>query len=632
MTRPASDLRRAALAFLFAAGAAAAPQGAFAASMDPFADPTGLGAKSSQIELRQAFEALQADDLGRAETILRSYLASNPADAQAHEMLGAVLGRSGRPEEALKSFDDALTVNPGLASAHYNRGMMLLGMNDRDGAESAFLEAVRIDPDLLPARERLGAIYESRGDRAGAIAQYEAAAQGEAGDAPGSRVNLAALYNQTRQHDRAIALLAPWQPDRDRFPVMHRVLGDAFVGAERLGDALSEYEVSLKLAPDDWQTHVGLGVALRADGQEEAAMARFEKAAELAPEEPAPLIQIGETRAAAGDIEGAVEAMTRAAALSPAPAIIEARMAGLHRQAGEPEKAVSIFEGMIARDGASPAALAALADAQADAGQADAALATVDRMIEEFPDDPLGYAKRAFHLRGAGKLEEAQATVDAGLAKAPDAPLLLREASYIARGRGDSDAATVFAEKLMQAAPDDAANRFFLATLYDEARRDADAERQYAWLVQNVPNHWPAMNNVALVQIRRGKPNEALRSARAAARLAPGQPGGQAHPRLRPAAQRPDRGGRNAAQGSRGGAARRGRRAPPSRPGGVPQRRHRPRPLGADQGAGAGPGSGRRARGAGDSPQDVTAARRAEADAARRRAPDGALAPSGSRA
>ncbi|HXW24985.1 MAG TPA: tetratricopeptide repeat protein, partial [Xanthobacteraceae bacterium] len=45
----------------------------------------------------------------------------NPADPQAYNMRGTVLGRAGRYEEALADFDKAVSLDPNYAQAYANR-------------------------------------------------------------------------------------------------------------------------------------------------------------------------------------------------------------------------------------------------------------------------------------------------------------------------------------------------------------------------------------------------------------------------------------------------------------------------------------------------------------------------------
>ena len=166
--------------------------------------------------------------------------------------------------------EDDLDFRAGLSRALARKGARVVAeATTLAEAREALETAVELDPQMLPARERLGRVYEILGRYDDAIAQYEAyvAASEESGP-PGVRLNLANLYNARRDYDRALAVLSPWQRDRDVDSAVQRVLGDAMLGQGRAEAAVRQFRFAMDVDPANPANRLGLGIALRASGND----------------------------------------------------------------------------------------------------------------------------------------------------------------------------------------------------------------------------------------------------------------------------------------------------------------------------------------------------------------------------
>ncbi|MAS44625.1 MAG: hypothetical protein CML43_16120 [Rhodobacteraceae bacterium] len=516
-------MRKPLLSLLAAAAAAGlagvADSPARAASMDPFTEQ-----QQTDEALNHAIRLYREGDYAEAEKITRTFLRFNPGSAQAHEVLGAILGRMDRDEEALAEIELSIRMNPAIASAHVNRAVLLVGNGDLDGAREALEAAVELDPKLYGAHARLGRVYEALGRPGDALTHYEIAAQEPAGLEPGIRVNLGALYNARGEFDKTVSLLSLWQRDRDVGVAVHRVLAEAILGQRRYEEAVRQYEFALAIDEKDLQTRLGHGVALRALGVPKQAMEIFESLAEEAPDSPAPIVQIAETQLSLGEADAAGETFLKAISMADSPAPIEARYAAVLLQNGKPEEAVALYNQVIDRDGASSGALAALAGAQRAANRADDARATLDRAVRLFPDDPSNYVRLALFQRDMLDLEGALDSAAAGLEKHPDDLTLLRIAATVARDLDRIDTAVKYGERILAQSPDSAQDRFIYATLLDRARMDGPAAELYRDVVEKQRDNWAAMNNLALVLVRLKQEQQALTYARRALQLQPENP------------------------------------------------------------------------------------------------------------
>jgi tetratricopeptide (TPR) repeat protein len=82
-------------------------------------------------------------------------LAADPGYVAAHNLLGAVYGTLGRPDDARKSFEAALKLNPSDASIYGNLGLLELTLGNPQSAFDYFAEGLSLDPASTTARNGL---------------------------------------------------------------------------------------------------------------------------------------------------------------------------------------------------------------------------------------------------------------------------------------------------------------------------------------------------------------------------------------------------------------------------------------------------------------------------------------------
>jgi tetratricopeptide (TPR) repeat protein len=137
--------------------------------------------------------------------------------------------RSGRADEARRSFDAALQARPAWAEAHYNRALARRSLKDLEGARADLDRALALRPGLRDAWYNRGLLRLEQGDAKGAVADY----------------------------DEAVNLQSDW--------------ADAYFNRgqakERLGDAdgaLRDYVRALESGPRDWPHHARAVAAIEA--------------------------------------------------------------------------------------------------------------------------------------------------------------------------------------------------------------------------------------------------------------------------------------------------------------------------------------------------------------------------------
>ena len=157
----------------------------------------------------------QVNSWRNSETLLRHALQVTADNWVAQNNLGLFLWRTGKTDEAIEHYQEALRLKPDYGEAHHNLGLALSHKGDLTGAIQHFEEVVRIKPGLAEARRRLGLALQQAGRLQAAIAQFEFALQ--------------------------------MKPDSAG---THNDLGNAFLQAGRPRDAIEQYDLALNIHPD----------------------------------------------------------------------------------------------------------------------------------------------------------------------------------------------------------------------------------------------------------------------------------------------------------------------------------------------------------------------------------------------
>ncbi len=107
--------------------------------------------------------------------IIRSGKHNGTALATAYMNRGHHFGRKQDTENAIRDFNEALSLNPESAQAWTNRGAMYARRKEYDRAIADHSRAIELDRNQRDAWYNRGVVYESKGDTQRAIADYRRA-------------------------------------------------------------------------------------------------------------------------------------------------------------------------------------------------------------------------------------------------------------------------------------------------------------------------------------------------------------------------------------------------------------------------------------------------------------------------
>ena len=188
---------------------------------------------------------LQRGYTSKAAELISRAIASDHTKPHYHFNLGLVRERTGRLDDALSAYRQALQVNPSYVEALGNQGNVLRRQGKLNEAAHAFESVLRIKPESGDAHNNLGVVLKEQGRISEAITHYRAALQ--------LNPSHAEAYNN---------------------------LGVALKEEGKLDEAVSAFRQALTCKPEYAKAHYHLGLTLLWKQSTHEALACFKRSAE----------------------------------------------------------------------------------------------------------------------------------------------------------------------------------------------------------------------------------------------------------------------------------------------------------------------------------------------------------------
>jgi tetratricopeptide (TPR) repeat protein len=184
---------------------------------------------------------------------------------------------------ALRYFQQAEALAPQVTGIRLNIGLARYRQGDYAEAIPAFESVMREQPDSAQARRLLGLCYLFEERYADAAATLEPLW-------PASNRDLSYLYSlavaagNAGRHDLEQRSLAQLLEAGQNAPLVHLLVGKAYLAREDFDQALSELQIALKADPKLPLLHYTLGVVYRRKGDLEMALSAFQDDVAIEPE------------------------------------------------------------------------------------------------------------------------------------------------------------------------------------------------------------------------------------------------------------------------------------------------------------------------------------------------------------
>jgi putative PEP-CTERM system TPR-repeat lipoprotein len=420
----------------------------------------------------QTLEGLAADDKGA-----RADLAIISAKLRANDIAGA-----------LKALDALQKKQPDRPLAYHLRGRVQLSQNDRAAARASFEQALSKDAVYFPAVASLAALDAAEGKPENAKKRLEALVQADPSSYQ-ARLALAELAARGGAPSAEVTrLLSEAAKANASEPRPHIALVTHLLNIGDNKAAITAAQNAAAALPDNAEVLQTLGRAQLMGGDAQQALVSFRKLVSMQPKRPAPLLALAEAQAYSKDWDEAARSLRRALELQPDLLPAKRALVVLGIQRGKPQ------------DG----------------------LPAAREIQKSSPGDATGYMLEGEIQVASKNWDGAAAAFRTAIQKAgapTEAATKLHQVLLAAGKRPDAER---FATDWQKDKPKDVAFRYYLGD-YAMAQNDlAGAEAYYRAVLDINPQHALAMNNLAWLLVRQGKPG-ALALATKANELAPGR-------------------------------------------------------------------------------------------------------------
>lgn len=249
-----------------------------AAGMDP---KDGMALYAT---LEDARHAAQRRDYAASEKLLREILSDHPNHVTARNVLGLVLTRMGKFDEAEKEYLASLETDPAQARVLHMLAILSVRQKKYDEARAFCRRAIQISPNLVEPMVILGFIAAQDNNDAEAKRWYEKALKADP-TTPRAHLAYADLYFLRGKYAEA---LVHYRKVLDILPNHFASLLQSGLCAQRLGQtdiATQIFHQAGKLRPDSWIPPYNLACIDAQHGKFEDAARLLEEAARLVPDD-----------------------------------------------------------------------------------------------------------------------------------------------------------------------------------------------------------------------------------------------------------------------------------------------------------------------------------------------------------
>lgn len=195
---------------------------------------------------------------------------------------GATYARLEMHDNALKDYEQAISLDPSLARPYFNRARTYSTLRRNDEALANYLRAVELNPDYTTAHNNLGIVYERLGRHDEAMESYGNAIRIDPTFAT-TYINRGTLHSNLSRHEEALA-------DYDRAVELNPADPLAYINRARLYNqmefydkSLEEYDRAVALFPTDAQCYLERGALYEQLGRHGEAIADYTRVLDVAP-------------------------------------------------------------------------------------------------------------------------------------------------------------------------------------------------------------------------------------------------------------------------------------------------------------------------------------------------------------
>ena len=278
-----------------------------------------------------------------SELLWTHTLACTSNNAVAHNCLGDAYFRSGRMEEAIEQYQNALEVRPRYVLAMYDLGDAFLRLGRVDEAIEQYQKVLALQPNYAEACNNLGNALAQKGRMGEAVVQFKRALKIRPAYAEGYN-NLGNALVQEGRGDEAIACYQKALKINPGPAQVYINLGSALLQKERLDEAMEQFQQAINLQPDSAQAHYNLSQIFLLKGQGNEAMTHLQEALKIRPDYAKAHDSLGVALIQKGQVDEALEHFKKAVEIDPGFATAHYHLGMVLVQKGLVDEATAQFK------------------------------------------------------------------------------------------------------------------------------------------------------------------------------------------------------------------------------------------------------------------------------------------------
>jgi type IV pilus assembly protein PilF len=200
--------------------------------------------------------------------------------------LGTEALRAGRTQDALKSYDEALSLDETFVEAHLGRGLVMeFGFERLEDAEREYRQAIALRPSYSEAHNNLGQLLAKMGRLAEATKEFDLALGNMLYAEPYvARCNKGEVLYRMGRKPEGIAELKACLSANLHYCQGHRQLGVVELADGRVREALESFGAYARYCDKAPDAHYQLGLAFLKTGEADKARQAFQRCETLAVE------------------------------------------------------------------------------------------------------------------------------------------------------------------------------------------------------------------------------------------------------------------------------------------------------------------------------------------------------------
>ncbi|HMS83107.1 MAG TPA: tetratricopeptide repeat protein [Nitrospira sp.] len=363
--------------------------------------------------------------IAEAEQAVKKGLQYSSDSPIGHYYLGRISLEAGNTDQAITSFDRAITVNPAFEPAYLAQASVFESRQEKDKAIAILRKYLeQVNPRNRDIRQHLVQLYIATKDYAGGLAELETMLQDNPGDLD-AQLRMALIYGEMKEFAKAISRLTDILNAKPAELKVRDYLGYLYEETKDFPKAIETYRYNIQLDPKFSDSHIHLGVLLYRLKQFPQAATHLGEAVHLVPKQPEPHIVLGLAHLQNDQFEKAAQAFEEGIRHHPKNADLHFNLGTAYDKLNRFEDVEHAMETALSLDPHHADALNYLGYSYADRGiKIDQALSLTKRAVALKPEngyyiDSLGWA-----FYKSGMLTEALTEIRKAVTMVGDDPVI----------------------------------------------------------------------------------------------------------------------------------------------------------------------------------------------------------------